>query len=124
MLFSASAHRDEVVVLYVARQFGGPQIGQPAMSSAPKMSAAVEQIRQAMGRSGADRSVDFPKFMSADLNPLKRTVLDIAADLANGRTSGRGLVEAALAQITYSAGEGASELGQRVENRSVMVPPG
>jgi hypothetical protein len=62
--------------------------------------------------------------MSADLNPSKRTVLDIAADLANGRTSGRELVETALAQIADSAGEGASELGQRVENRTVMVPPG
>jgi hypothetical protein len=37
--------------------------------------------------------------MSVDLNPSKRTVLNFAADLASGLTSGRELVEAALAQI-------------------------
>ena len=44
--------------------------------------------------------------MPADLNPSKRTVLEIAADLANGRTTSRELVEAALAQISDPAGEG------------------
>ena len=45
--------------------------------------------------------------MPSDLNPFKRTVLDIKADLANGRTSSRELIEAALAQIADPAGEGA-----------------
>jgi aspartyl-tRNA(Asn)/glutamyl-tRNA(Gln) amidotransferase subunit A len=45
--------------------------------------------------------------MPSDLNPFKRTVLDITADLANGRTSSRELIEAALAQIADPAGEGA-----------------
>src|SRR6476660_3889861 len=45
--------------------------------------------------------------MPAELNPSKRTVLEIAADLADGRTTSRELVEAALAQITDPAGEGA-----------------
>jgi aspartyl-tRNA(Asn)/glutamyl-tRNA(Gln) amidotransferase subunit A len=45
--------------------------------------------------------------MPADLNPPKRTVLEIIADLANGRTSSRELVEAALARITDPVGEGA-----------------
>jgi aspartyl-tRNA(Asn)/glutamyl-tRNA(Gln) amidotransferase subunit A len=44
--------------------------------------------------------------MPTDLNPPKRTVLGIAADLADGRTSSRELVEAALAQIADPAGEG------------------
>ena len=44
--------------------------------------------------------------MPAELNPSKRTVLEIAADLADGRTTSRELVEAALAQITDPAGEG------------------
>jgi Asp-tRNA(Asn)/Glu-tRNA(Gln) amidotransferase A subunit family amidase len=35
------------------------------------------------------------------------SVLDTAADLANGRTSSRDLIEAALAQIADPAGEGA-----------------
>src|SRR6266853_4041340 len=43
--------------------------------------------------------------MPNDLNPSKRTVLDITADLANGRTSSRELIEAALAQIADPAGE-------------------
>ena len=45
--------------------------------------------------------------MASDLNPSRRTVLDIAADLANGRTSSRELIEAALAQIADPTGEGA-----------------
>src|ERR1700720_3039842 len=45
--------------------------------------------------------------MPAELNPSKRTVLEIAADLADGRTTSGELVEAALAQITDPAGEGA-----------------
>ena len=45
--------------------------------------------------------------MPSDLNPFKRTILDIKADLANGRTSSRELIEAALAQIADPAGEGA-----------------
>ena len=45
--------------------------------------------------------------MPAGLNPSKRTVLDTAADLANGRTTSRELVEAALAQIADPTGEGA-----------------
>src|ERR1700730_3584612 len=45
--------------------------------------------------------------MPAELNPSKRTVLEIAADLADGRTTSRELVEAALAQITDPGGEGA-----------------
>src|SRR5260370_31252396 len=45
--------------------------------------------------------------MPSDLNPLKRTVLDIKGDLANGRPSSRELIEAALAQIADPAGEGA-----------------
>jgi aspartyl-tRNA(Asn)/glutamyl-tRNA(Gln) amidotransferase subunit A len=45
--------------------------------------------------------------MPSDRNPFKRTVLDITADLANGRTSSRELIEAALAQIADPAGEGA-----------------
>src|ERR1700731_436349 len=45
--------------------------------------------------------------MPADLNPSKRTVLEIAADLADRRTTSRELVEAGLAQICASAGEGA-----------------
>src|SRR6516225_7463959 len=45
--------------------------------------------------------------MASDLNPSRRTVLDIAADLANGRTSSCDLIEAALAQIADPAGEGA-----------------
>ncbi|HJZ15755.1 MAG TPA: amidase [Stellaceae bacterium] len=45
--------------------------------------------------------------MPAELNPSKRTVLEIAADLADGRTTSRELVEAALAQITDPPGEGA-----------------
>src|ERR1700749_1664777 len=45
--------------------------------------------------------------MPAELNPSKRNVLEIAADLAGGRTTSRELVEAALAQITDPAGEGA-----------------
>src|SRR3984957_12131017 len=44
--------------------------------------------------------------MPAELNPSKRTVLEFAADLADGRTTSRELVEAALAQITHPAGEG------------------
>ena len=45
--------------------------------------------------------------MPAGLNPSKRTVLDIAADLANGRTTSREMVEAALAQVADPTGEGA-----------------
>src|SRR5260221_10168328 len=45
--------------------------------------------------------------MPSDLNPSKRTVLDITADLADGRTSSRELIEAALGQIGDPAGEGA-----------------
>ena len=45
--------------------------------------------------------------MASDLNPSRRTVLDIAADLANGRTSSRELTEAAQARIADPAGEGA-----------------
>jgi aspartyl-tRNA(Asn)/glutamyl-tRNA(Gln) amidotransferase subunit A len=45
--------------------------------------------------------------MPNDLNPSRRTVLDITADLANGRTSSRELIEAALAQIADPGGEGA-----------------
>jgi aspartyl-tRNA(Asn)/glutamyl-tRNA(Gln) amidotransferase subunit A len=45
--------------------------------------------------------------MPSDLNSSKRTVLDITADLANGRTSSRELIEASLAQIADPAGEGA-----------------
>src|SRR6516165_10972168 len=45
--------------------------------------------------------------MPSDLNPSKRTVFDITADLANGRTSSRELTEAAQARITDPAGEGA-----------------
>src|ERR1700737_1751289 len=45
--------------------------------------------------------------MPSDLNPCKRTILDIKAGRANGRTSSRELIEAALAQITDPAGEGA-----------------
>jgi hypothetical protein len=45
--------------------------------------------------------------MSSDLNPSKRTVLAIMADLANGLISSRELIEAALAQIADPAGEGA-----------------
>src|SRR5580700_416142 len=44
--------------------------------------------------------------MSTD-NAVKRTVVDSAADLANGRTSSRELIEAALARIADPAGEGA-----------------
>jgi aspartyl-tRNA(Asn)/glutamyl-tRNA(Gln) amidotransferase subunit A len=44
--------------------------------------------------------------MPADLNPSKRTVLEIAADLANGHTTSGELVEAVLAQISDPAGEG------------------
>src|SRR5690242_19763255 len=44
--------------------------------------------------------------MPADFGPSNRSVLDIAADLASGRTSGRELIEAALAQIADPAGEG------------------
>jgi aspartyl-tRNA(Asn)/glutamyl-tRNA(Gln) amidotransferase subunit A len=45
--------------------------------------------------------------MPGDPNLSKQTILDIAADLANGQTSSRDLIEAALAQITDPAGEGA-----------------
>ena len=45
--------------------------------------------------------------MPSDLSPSKRTVLAIMADLANGLTSSRELIEAALAQIADPAGEGA-----------------
>ena len=45
--------------------------------------------------------------MPSDRNSSKRTVLEITADLANGRTSSRQLIEAALAQIADPAGEGA-----------------
>src|SRR6201993_4613189 len=45
--------------------------------------------------------------MPADFGPSNRSVLDIAADLASGRTSSRELIEAALAQIADPAGEGA-----------------
>jgi aspartyl-tRNA(Asn)/glutamyl-tRNA(Gln) amidotransferase subunit A len=45
--------------------------------------------------------------MLSDLNPSKRTVLAIMADLARKRTSSRELIEAALAQIADPAGEGA-----------------
>jgi aspartyl-tRNA(Asn)/glutamyl-tRNA(Gln) amidotransferase subunit A len=45
--------------------------------------------------------------MPSDHNSSKRTVLDITADVANGRTSSRQLIEAALAQIADPAGEGA-----------------
>src|SRR3954452_20930369 len=45
--------------------------------------------------------------MSTYLASSRRTVLNTIADLANGRTSSRALVEAALAQITDPAGEGA-----------------
>jgi hypothetical protein len=45
--------------------------------------------------------------MPSDLNPSKRTVLDITTDLADGRTSSRELIEAALARIADPAGEGA-----------------
>jgi aspartyl-tRNA(Asn)/glutamyl-tRNA(Gln) amidotransferase subunit A len=54
--------------------------------------------------------------MPADLNPSKRTVLEIAADLANGHTTSRELVEAALAQITDPAGEGARIVKVYTEN--------
>jgi aspartyl-tRNA(Asn)/glutamyl-tRNA(Gln) amidotransferase subunit A len=45
--------------------------------------------------------------MPADIGSSKPTVLDLAADLANGRMTSRELVEVALAQITDPAGEGA-----------------
>src|SRR6202030_322098 len=45
--------------------------------------------------------------MPVELNPSKRTVLEIAADLADRCTTSRELVEAALAQIADPAGEGA-----------------
>jgi aspartyl-tRNA(Asn)/glutamyl-tRNA(Gln) amidotransferase subunit A len=45
--------------------------------------------------------------MPSDHNSSKRTVLDITADLTNGRTSSRQLIEAALAPIADPAGEGA-----------------
>jgi aspartyl-tRNA(Asn)/glutamyl-tRNA(Gln) amidotransferase subunit A len=45
--------------------------------------------------------------MATDSNRAKPTVLDLAADLASGRTSSRALVEAALARIADPAGEGA-----------------
>jgi aspartyl-tRNA(Asn)/glutamyl-tRNA(Gln) amidotransferase subunit A len=45
--------------------------------------------------------------MAADFGSSKPTVSDLAADLANGRTTSRELVEAALARIADPAGEGA-----------------
>src|SRR6516162_1443651 len=45
--------------------------------------------------------------MPADVDPSKRSVLGIAADLASGRISSRELTGAALAQIADPAGEGA-----------------
>jgi len=45
--------------------------------------------------------------MPADIDLSKPTVLDLAADLANERTTSRELVEVALARIADPAGEGA-----------------
>jgi aspartyl-tRNA(Asn)/glutamyl-tRNA(Gln) amidotransferase subunit A len=45
--------------------------------------------------------------MPADIGSSKPTVLDLAADLANERTTSRRLVETALARIADPAGEGA-----------------
>jgi aspartyl-tRNA(Asn)/glutamyl-tRNA(Gln) amidotransferase subunit A len=44
--------------------------------------------------------------MPADLASSRTSVLDLAADLANGRTTSRELVDAALARIADPAGEG------------------
>jgi aspartyl-tRNA(Asn)/glutamyl-tRNA(Gln) amidotransferase subunit A len=46
------------------------------------------------------------KFMPADIGSSKPTVLDLAADLANERTTSRELVEAAIARIADPTGEG------------------
>ena len=45
--------------------------------------------------------------MPADASPSRTSVWELAADLANGRRSSRGLIEAALAQIADPGGEGA-----------------
>ena len=45
--------------------------------------------------------------MPADPVSSRTSVLGLAADLADGRTTSRELVEAALAKITDPAGEGA-----------------
>ena len=45
--------------------------------------------------------------MPADASPSQTSVWELAADLANGRRSSRGLIEAALAQIADPGGEGA-----------------
>jgi len=45
--------------------------------------------------------------MPTDVNSSRTSVLDITADLANGRTSSRELIETALARIADPAGEGA-----------------
>src|SRR5690242_3476571 len=56
--------------------------------------------------------------MPADFGPSNRSVLDIAADLASGRTSGRELIEAALAQIADPAGEGARTFVKVYDDRA------
>jgi len=43
--------------------------------------------------------------MPTDVNSSRTSVLDITADLANGRTSSRELIETALARIADPAGE-------------------
>jgi aspartyl-tRNA(Asn)/glutamyl-tRNA(Gln) amidotransferase subunit A len=45
--------------------------------------------------------------MPANIGSSKPTVLDLAADLANERTTSRELVETALSRIADPAGEGA-----------------
>ena len=45
--------------------------------------------------------------MPAEASPSRTSVWDVATDLANGRSSSRELIEAALAKIADPGGEGA-----------------